>query len=181
MKNIPRSQKLLITLLDFAQTASDELDAFLMSASSASQLQRNLKISQTQYKSSVQALCRTGCIKKINQNQFLITPKGRSRITRIKIERANWQGKFDGFWKIVSYDIPEPMNKQRDIFRSVLKRKGFIGLQNSVFIAPFADFAALDELRKNLKIEKYVSFFNAKSDASDDDSALRKKFNLKSI
>jgi phenylacetic acid degradation operon negative regulatory protein len=175
----PISKKLLGAIAEFAAVAFDKMDAFLMSGGSASQLQRNLKISDKQYKSALQGLCRSGYIKKINDNQFLITPKGSIKVKRTIIEEADWsKNGFDGFWKIVSYDIPEPMIKQRNIYKSVLKRKGFIGLQNSVFIAPFADFKALDDLRRDLKIEKYVSFFSAKCDCRDDDSQLRKKFNL---
>jgi len=68
--------------------------------------------------------------------------------------------------------------KERNIFRSLIKRKGFLGLQNSVFIAPFADLEMIDMIRRELKIEKYVSFFVAKSHSSDDDSALKKRFDL---
>ena len=77
------------------------------------------------------------------------------------------------------FDIPEDMRAQRNFFRALLKRKGFIKLQNSVFVAPNADFDELDLARREYGIEKYVNFLIAESAATDDDSFLRKRFSLK--
>lgn len=179
-KNLTKSTRLLLELADFAGHSFDCLDAFLMSASSASQLKRNMKMVDDEYNSAFQGLIRHGYIEKINENQFLIKPKGVRKAKLAQLEARDWTREvWDGFWRIISFDIPERLRVQRDTFRSILKRLGFIGIQNSVFIAPFADFEALAELRENLGIEKYVSFFVSKSYSTDDDSSLRKRFGLK--
>lgn len=179
MRNIPKSTKLLIALEEIADTLSDTLGAFLLSAGSVSQLRKNLKMQNSEYKSALQGLARHGYIRRVNENQFLITPKARRKIKISKIENSEWEKTdWDGFWRIVSFDIPETKKAERNIFRSVIKRKGFIGIQNSVFVAPFADFEALAELRENLRIEEYVSFFVAQSYKTDDDTELKNKFNL---
>jgi len=133
-----------------------------------------------EYTSSFQGLCRHGYIKRINENQFLITPKALGKVRIAKIEASGWEENvWDGYWKIISFDIPETKKKERNIFRSLIKHKGFIGVQNSFFVSPYADFEDLAELREDLKIEKYVSFFLARSYKTDDDTNLKKKFNLK--
>ena len=179
-KKISNATKLLLEITgEMLETTVDYTEAFLFSAGSASRLGRNMHLKSEQYQSAFYGLRRHGYIRQINDDQFLITPKAINKINRIKIEQNDWSSNgWDGNWKIISFDIPESKRKQRDIFRSILKRKSFVGIQNSVFISPYADFKALDQLRRELDIEKYVSFFNAKSDITDDDTKLKEKFNL---
>ena len=164
---------------DTTARTADVFDAFLFSFGSAKILARNMGAKDRQYFSSVQSLKRNGYIKKINENQFLITPKAIKKIRLLEIFDADWSAsRWDGSWKIIAFDIPESKKQERDILRSAIKRKGFVGIQNSVFISPFADFNQLSQLRHDLEIEKYVSFFIAKSADTDDDLLLRKKFKL---
>jgi len=179
-KNLAKSTKLLLALADFAGHSFDCLDAFLMSAGSASLLKRNLRMLDDEYNSALQGLARSGYVERVNEDQFLIKPKGVRKVKLARLEERDWTKElWDGFWRIISFDIPEKFRVQRDMFRSILKRLGFIGIQNSLFIAPFADFEALAQLREELGIEKYVSFFLSKSYSTDDDSYLRKRFDLK--
>lgn len=179
-KGDTNSTRLLLTFAEFAGFAFDTLDAFVVSRGSAKQLSQNMNMLNKQYHSTLQGLCRNGYIKKINENQYLITPKGKVKIRVAKIDESDWRGsEWDGSWRVICFDIPEQRRRERDIFRSVLKRKGFIGIQNSVFIAPFADLEMLAELREDLGIAKYVSFFISKTYQTDDDSLLKEKFNLR--
>lgn len=175
---ISSSAKLLIEIFDSIKTDSS-LGAFLFSGRSARILSENLNLNQRQFHSIFNGLQKNGYIKKINDNQFLIAPKSIVKIRISKIEQSDWTDKiWDGWWCLVIFDIPEVMRKERNILRSLIKRKGFIGIQGSVFISPFADFEELARLRNDLGIEKYVTFFKSKSVETDDDSHLKKKFNL---
>lgn len=114
------------------------------------------------------------------EKKLFITPKGRRRVQKLKLRApTKLPGEWDGKWREVIFDIPEDMRAQRNFFRALLKRKGFIKLQNSVFVAPNADFDELDLARREYGIEKYVNFLIAESAATDDDSFLRKRFSLK--
>ena len=180
VSKVSNSTKLLVALADFAGLAFDNLDAFIMSRGSVKQLNANLGMVNKQYHSAFQGLCKNGYVKEVNENQFLITPKGKVKIRVAQIEESDWQEtSWDGYWRIISFDIPEKLRRKRDILRSILKRKGFIGIQNSVFIAPFADLEILAKLREDLGIAKYVSFFISKSYHTDDDNPLKERFNLK--
>jgi len=165
---------------DLGEATLDSLEAFVFSSGSAKILARNMGMNEAKYYSSMQSLKKSGYIKKINEDQFLITPKIMIRLAENEILASDWDPeKWDGSWRIVSFDIPEPKKRERNIFRSIIKRKGFLGIQNSVFIAPFADFKQLAKLRAHLDIEKYISFFIAKSAETDDDQLLKKRFGLK--
>jgi len=178
-KKISNTEKVLNVLSDLIDITTRSADAFFLSAGSARILARNLHMNNKQFHSAFQSLGRRGYIKKINEDQFLITPKSQLKIRIAKIENANWpEDKWDGNWRLIAFDIPETKRRERNIFRSLVKRKGFVGIQGSVFIAPFADFSELAKLRKDLKIEEYVSFFKAQSVETDDDSRLRERFDL---
>jgi len=179
-KDFPATVTVLTEALkDFAFDMVDTLDAFLSSACSSTTMARKLKLSSREYHSALQSLEKSRYIKKVNEDQFLITPKAIKKIRMIVFENADWEtGKWDGYWRIIVFDIPEKRKRERNILRSFIKRKGFIGIQNSVFISPYADFRQLALLRSDLRIEKYVSFFISKSAETDDDMALRRRFKL---
>jgi len=179
-KKISTASRLLLEFMkDFANATFDATDGFLMSMGSARIMAKNLRVSDSSYNSSIQGMKRHGYIKKVNKDQFLITPKA---IKKIVVEKAKLisidKQKWDGNWRVIFFDIPNSRNRERGIFRSALKRMGFIGIQKSVFIAPFADFDSLSQIRLNLGIEKYVTFLVAKSPHTDDDSALKMRFDL---
>ena len=52
--------------------------------------------------------------------------------TRSKLGHSPWDGK----WRIVTYDIPEQFAVLRRKVRTVLKRAGFVQLQQSLWIYP---------------------------------------------
>lgn len=164
-------------LEELASTVMDSGEAFLLSAGSVRLLARNIAMQNEQYYSSIQSLKRHGFIKKVNQNQFLITPKGIRRARILAAENLA-KSKTSGVknWLVVIFDIPDERKKERNILRSVLKRNGFIGIQKSVFISPMVDFSKLILLREELNISKYVTFMEARVADSEDDTALKRKF-----
>ena len=116
---------------------------------------------------------------KNSDDGFLITPKGLREAKKLKVIEPksvlideNW----DGRWRIVIFDIPERLRSQRNTFRAFLKRKGFVRLQNSVFVCPDAVFEEINILRYELGIERCVNFLVAESNSLDDDSLLRETF-----
>jgi DNA-binding transcriptional regulator PaaX len=64
------------------------------------------------------------------------------------------------------------------MFAQLLKRKGFVRLQDSVFIAPSVDEEEINFIRHQFEIEDHVNIFICRSSSIDDDSKLREKFNL---
>lgn len=136
---------------------------------------RKLNMHEYQVRTALQSLRRGGYVKK-SEEGLLITPKGKRRIKHITNQKV--QKKWDGKWRVVIYDIPENLRGARDALRYYLRENNFVRLQNSVFVSPRADFNELDMVRREYKVEKYVNFLEAKSVSYDDDSLLKKRFNL---
>lgn len=87
-----------------------------------------------------------------------LTKKGRELLkeiylSEIKIVKPK---KWDGVWRLVSYDIPEIYKKSRDLFRSVLERNNFYQIQESLWINPYECKEQIAILAKDINISPYV-------------------------
>ncbi len=58
--------------------------------------------------------------------------------------------KWDGKWRIVFFDIPEPERVIRDKIRRLLKELGFKGVQRSVWISPLPVNKKVKEIKKDV-------------------------------
>jgi len=88
-----------------------------------------------------------------------LTVKGRKLLREIQLletEIIPRPKKWDGVWHLVSYDVPVELNKERDYFRSVLKRWEFYQIQKSLWVYPFECKEEIAVLAKYLNIESYV-------------------------
>jgi hypothetical protein len=88
-----------------------------------------------------------------------LTQKGRlksldCRLNNIKNKKEKWDGK----WRMVSFDIPEKYRQGRDALRDKLKSIGFRELQKSVLVAPYNCREEMMLLIELFKLEKYVRF-----------------------
>jgi DNA-binding transcriptional regulator PaaX len=69
---------------------------------------------------------------------------------------------WDGYWRIVIFDIPERKKLGREAFRSKLKQLGFFQLQKSCFIHPFDCKSEIDFISELFEVSPYVNFIVAK-------------------
>ena len=78
-------------------------------------------------------------VQKADSERALITPEGKARAQKFILEGLEIKKpkRWDGKWRLVIYDIPEPRKKIRDGFRQHLKRLGFSEFQKSVFAIPY--------------------------------------------
>ncbi len=84
---------------------------------------------------------------------------------------------WDGFWRIITFDIPRTRNSARDVFREKLRSLGFYKLHASVFVTPFACEKELGYLISVLEISPYVHVIKA-TEVSVDES-LKEHFRLR--
>lgn len=87
-----------------------------------------------------------------------VTPKGRLKLIKKKL-----QGEWDGFWRIIAFDIPETRKKTRDIFRSKLTELNCRPIQKSVWITPTDITMELEDLIELLDLENNVDYFISKA------------------
>ena len=87
-----------------------------------------------------------------------LTRKGLELQTQFKIEELilTKPDKWDGIWRLISYDIPDKYKKTRDGFRWTLIRLGFRKVQESLWVYPYDCKEEIAVIAKNLGIAPYV-------------------------
>ncbi|OGZ67547.1 MAG: hypothetical protein A3C58_02245 [Candidatus Staskawiczbacteria bacterium RIFCSPHIGHO2_02_FULL_34_10] len=101
-------------------------------------------------------------------NNFYLSFKGRVEIIKNIIKDKKKVKKWDGKWRAVIFDVPEPNRHERNFLRRELKWMGFRELQHSIWITPHdieKELVCLLELWHNdfsgdiriLKIEKIIN------------------------
>ena len=91
------------------------------------------------YRDLVNRMHREGYVQRVLVDKalhFRITGAGRRQLIKcypaLKIASQPW----DGFWRMVIFDIPEKNRQARDLLRRQLVKLGFGKLQNSTYISP---------------------------------------------
>ncbi|MBU3965538.1 CRISPR-associated endonuclease Cas2 [Patescibacteria group bacterium] len=107
-----------------------------------------------------------------------LTQKGHKRILRYQFEdmKIKIPHKWDGFWRMVSFDIPNNKKQAREALREKLIKLGFYKFQESVFVHPYDCKNEIDFIKNIFNIGPFVSFIVAKE--IDNDFKLRKVFLL---
>ena len=114
-------------------------------------------------------------VKKNGENFIELVKKGELEALLNKSDTEKGQ-KWDGKWRVVVFDIPEEAHTARDHFRRMLKNRGFVLLQASVFINPFPlNRTAIKYLHES-GLDKYIRIL--KVEEIDNDFDLKKKFGL---
>lgn len=106
-------------------------------------------------------LKRQGLIETTRKNgRMVIQPsvKGVHRLQRAQIHALfiRPQQRWDGTWRMVSYDIPARYTKQRRLFTAELHRLGFTLIKDSTWFHPYPCFDALSELVAYCGLTDYV-------------------------
>lgn len=94
-------------------------------------------------------------------------------IDDMKIEKPK---KWDGKWRIISFDIPEKQKTAREALRMKLKDFDFYHLQKSLFACPFPCRDEIDFVSEVFKIRKHITYFETSNITNE--LAMRKYFNL---
>lgn len=97
-------------------------------------------------------------IEKQGERYLKMTPKGRLKIIKKKIFKE-----WDGYWRIIAFDIEEPRKKTRDLFRTKLRQLNCHPIQKSVWITPDDVSAELEELIEILNLKENVDYFLSKA------------------
>jgi len=95
--------------------------------------------------------------------EYELTNNGRIAVLEIIIGRTD---SFlpDGEWCLVIFDFPEAARRSRQIFRRLLKRLGFTGIQLSVWRAKKDVVREIRELVTLLKIDRWVQVYRGRTD-----------------
>lgn len=106
------------------------------------------KLSSTFYKLKRKDLIQ---IQKVNHQIYIsLTEEGKKMVGWMQIDSLiiKRPKKWDGFWRIVIFDISELKKVHREAFRGKLKELGFYPIQKSVWVHPFDCQAEIELLRE---------------------------------
>lgn len=126
-----------------------------------------------------QKLIKDGLLKIDTENgrQFIsLTKKGEQKLLHYKLIEKK-KPKWDGKWRVVIFDVWENVRSKRNLLRNEIKDFGFIQLQRSVWIYPYACAEFIELLKTDLSFGKNIRYMVV--DKLDHDENLRKHFNLK--
>ncbi len=128
---------------------------------------------------SVQRLERAGLVKRDESNFIVLTKKGSGRLA--EIERMHYElprpEKWDGKWRIVSFDIKEKRKRVRELLRITLQTVGFVHLHHSVWVYPYDCEEFLSLLKADYHVGVEILYIVA--DYIENDRWLRNHFDLK--
>ena len=110
-----------------------------------------------------------------------ITEKGKKRILKYKFDEIVIvrSKKWDGYWRMIIFDIPERYKKGRDALTRKFKEMEIYPLQKSVFICPFECKDEIDFVGEFFNIRRFVHYFVVKETDEKDEDFLRGYYNLK--
>ncbi len=96
--------------------------------------------SKKKYRDLLGRLYREGYIQRVlieRQVHYRITGSGRRKLAGLYPILKMGSQKWDGFWRVVIFDVPESKRRSRDALRERLKKQGFAMLQSSVYISTY--------------------------------------------
>ncbi|HKZ35071.1 MAG TPA: PaaX family transcriptional regulator C-terminal domain-containing protein [Patescibacteria group bacterium] len=98
------------------------------------------KYSKKKYRDLIGRLHREGYVQRVlveGEVNYRITGAGRKLLMTnrpvLKMDQAKW----DGFWRLSLFDVPESKRRARDMLRRYLVSLGFGRLQHSTYISPY--------------------------------------------
>ena len=104
-------------------------------------------------------------IRKDGASRLEISENGQSKIVEQSLRTLKPPTKqpWDGRWRIVLFDVPNQLKKQRDRFAALLKQFGFEHLQKSAFITPFPCEEEIEVIADYLNIQDCVDVIVAEN------------------
>lgn len=92
---------------------------------------------------------------------YRLTERGRLRALGGRDPEKCWKRKWDGYWRVVVFDIPANEDKTRNALHYYLRNHGFGCLQRSVWITP----GPIDDIKRDMAREspkvKSMAFLKA--------------------
>ena len=109
-------------------------------------------------------LKKRGLIKDVGDRRFAFTKKGGTWYAKsTKRYFIKTHPEWDLKWRVIIFDIPKELHRERIKFRYWLKSLGFFPLQESVFVFPYPCEEELGDICARLKISEYIDVLIAES------------------
>jgi phenylacetic acid degradation operon negative regulatory protein len=105
---------------------------------------------------------------------YSLTKEGIKKLTEFRLKNIlKAAQEWDGFWRVIIFDIPEEMRLFRNVFRRKMISFNFFPLQKSVFVYPFPCEKEIAVLAKFFNAKGYVQVILAKCLGDKEDEVRR--------
>ncbi|MEK7539041.1 MAG: CRISPR-associated endonuclease Cas2 [Patescibacteria group bacterium] len=113
-----------------------------------------------------------------NRNFAQLTSKGEAKLRQLEINdyKIKKPRKWDGKWRLLTFDIKEERKSLRNRVRHTLRQIGFVRLQDSVWVYPYDCEDLIMLLKVDFKVGRDLIYIIA--DSIENDKNLRREFNL---
>lgn len=93
-----------------------------------------------------------------------ITEQGKKRILEYDLDamKIKVPRKWNGWWHVVTFDIPERHKKARDAVSRKVRELGLYAIQKSLFISPYPCKDEIDFIGEFFGVRKYIIYMRAK-------------------
>lgn len=96
-----------------------------------------------------------------NKQVVKITNQGKQKIIKMALDELTVKKPkiWDGKWRLISFDLPEKLAKERKRFVEYLRTWGFYPLHKSVYLHAYPCFKQIEFLREYMNVGEYVRSF----------------------
>lgn len=133
--------------------------------------------SRQEFMKSFYSLQRSGFWYISKSGKYQITEKGRVKLERLNLRGSIKNKKWDGWWRMVIFDISENKKKFREALRWKLNKFGFYPLQKSVFVFPYDCEKEIEDLADFFEADDDIEYIIVKSLGKKEEK-IKKCFNL---
>ena len=88
-----------------------------------------------------------------------LTDKGRAKLEAMHFEELHLPRgqRWDGKWRIISFDIPEDKRAARDALRRLLRELGFVLMHQSVWVQPLPCRRQVEQIKKSYGVGSHIT------------------------
>ncbi|MEK7501244.1 MAG: hypothetical protein AAB642_03935 [Patescibacteria group bacterium] len=110
--------------------------------------------------------------------QIVLTEAGERKVLAYHLDNLTLKTPkhWDGYWRIVAFDIPERKKRARDALTQKMKKLGLMQFQKSLWIYPHECKNEIDFVAQIFEVGKYVHYIVAKNITNE--TLIRGRFGL---
>lgn len=99
-----------------------------------------------------------------NNEVIEVTKAGERKVLEYNLDEMKLKvpRKWDGWWRVVMFDIPESKRQGRDAVSRKIKDLGMYPIQKSVFVSPYACKNEIDFIGEFFNVREHLIYIKAK-------------------
>lgn len=171
-------QKFIPLFAEFILAIATEVPKAFFTADPIYRAMRRSGLRRNNIQRGIYNLHHRGMIR-VHKNGYQLTDEGQHWLSKNKYKYFQSVHKiWDKKWRLILFDIPAPMDKQRHNFRNRLKSIGAYMLQKSVFVFPYPCEEEIGYWCRDFELSDYVEVILTEHLGSKEPYA-KEHFNIK--